>query len=430
MSTRRLRILSIASACPFPPHGGTRILIYHQVRELARHHDVDLVMVDCPTAVECDPGGLDFCRSVRLVTLSTPERSWSLAEKVRLTLSTGAPFFVFQRYSEEAQRIVDDMVAATQYDAIIAEDNEAALYVRATWGPTKILTKHSILSSQRAQLACIAASKLERWRDRAYAFLQRSQERREASRFDLVKVPTASDLGQWQRITGRSTEGIAITNGVDVSFFPYQERHGDVDSLIYTANFAGVPNVDAVLRFIDDVYPRVTAQIGALPFYVVGRSPPPELQARKSSSIVVTGTVPDVRPYFTAKPIAVVPLRVASGIINKVLEPMALGVAVVATPLAVEGLDTDPRSVCMVAESAEEFADAIVRLASDAALYSDLTRRAREYVVTRHSWPHLMQRYRHAIETAVAHAGSVVPAPLRTQDQAEMRDPLPRDMRT
>src|SRR6185436_8378145 len=98
---------------------------------------------------------------------------------------------------------------------------------------------------------------------------------------------------------------------------------------------------------IANVYPRIATAIGPLPFYVVGHDPPAHVSAQASESITVTGSVPDVRPYYGHKAIAVVPLRVASGIINKVLEPMAMGVAVVASSLAVAGLEVDPQKVCL-----------------------------------------------------------------------------------
>src|SRR5207245_1138007 len=108
--------------------------------------------------------------------------------------------------------------------------------------------------------------------------------------------------------------------------------------------------------------------------------PPPILRERaQRAGITVTGTVPDVRPFFGRKSVAVVPLRIASGIINKVIEPMALGVAVIASPAAVEGLDIDPREICIVARTPDEFADGVAALRRDHDLYARLTRRAHEY---------------------------------------------------
>ncbi|MBI3769541.1 MAG: glycosyltransferase [Deltaproteobacteria bacterium] len=399
MSHRRLRVLSIASAYPSPPIGGTRILIYHQLLEMARHHDVDLIAVDCPTGSNCDLKGLDACASVRLVDLAESERQWTVLERIRWS-STSAPFFMYQRYSPRAQDLVDELLARYDYDVVIAEDNEAGLYVRSRHSPPKVLTKHSILSVQREQLATIAMSSARRCVDHLYAQLLRRHERREAALFDMVKLPTEADRREWQRIVGSHHDPLVVTNGVDTEYFAYEERTGPVTHLIYTASFGAVPNVDAARLLVDEIYPRIVHAAGELPLYIVGKSPPDELRERgRRMGVTVTGTVAEVRPFFAGKPIATIPLRVASGIINKVLEPMAMGVAVVASPFAVEGLQTDPANVCLIANTPDEFARAVAMLQVDPELYRRLTHAAHDYVVTQHSWPALMSKYRQAVET-------------------------------
>src|SRR6185295_15511068 len=113
----------------------------------------------------------------RVIPLAARERSFSPAEKIALTLRTQTPFFLYQRYSAEAQRVIDRMIAENGYDVVIAEDTEAGLYVRRHHAGRKILTKHSILSLQRMQLATINPSPLKAARDRMYARLIRIRER-------------------------------------------------------------------------------------------------------------------------------------------------------------------------------------------------------------------------------------------------------------
>src|SRR6266850_2701814 len=139
MTSRRLQVLSLASAYPYPPTGGTRILIFQQVREMSRHHDVDVVAVDCGKESDFDSSGLPDCRSIATVAIPEPERGFSLAEKVSLTLKTGYPFYLYQRYSSEAQLLVDQRLARRRYDVVIAEDNEAGLYVRRAHPGLKVL---------------------------------------------------------------------------------------------------------------------------------------------------------------------------------------------------------------------------------------------------------------------------------------------------
>lgn len=398
---RRLRILSLSSTFPYPPIGGTKILVFRQITEMARHHDVDLVAVDHGDATTFDRSGLPDCRSITSVPIATAERRFSLREKVATTIATRHPFFIYQRYSPVAQKLIDERLAGNDYDVVIAEDGEAGVYVKSTHRALRILSKHAIMSVQRDQLAAIAPSVGRRWLDRFYARLIRRYERSEAARFDLIKLPTRDDLERWRRIVGdEASPTFTVSNGVDVSYFDFHSRTGPVDRLIFTANMAGPQNADAAEWFVDRVYPKVAEHGRQLPLYLVGRDPTPELRSKASEHITVTGSVPDVRPFYGRKPIAVVPLRIASGIINKVLEPMAMGVGVVASSAAVAGLDVPADRVCLVADDPEAFARAVVRLANDEALYTRLTTAAHEYVTTSHVWPALLAQYRARIESA------------------------------
>src|SRR5438105_4156211 len=138
---RRLNILSIASQYPFPPIGGTKILVYRQVSEMARHHDVDFVAVDVGDPESFDRSGLADCRSISIVQIAEPERHFSLSEKVVLTARSGFPFYLFQRYSADAQRLIDALIARHRYDVILAEDGEAGMYVRAGHPGLKVLSR-------------------------------------------------------------------------------------------------------------------------------------------------------------------------------------------------------------------------------------------------------------------------------------------------
>src|SRR5262249_44087826 len=153
-------------AFPYPPTGGTRILIFQQVTEMARHHDLDLVAVDAGDPRAFDRAGLPDCRSISIVPLAEPERRFSPWEKVALTVRTGHPFYLYQRYSPAAQRLVDERLVGGGYDVVIAEDGEAGLYVRPGHSGLKVLTKHAIMSVQRRQLADIAGSPARRTLDR------------------------------------------------------------------------------------------------------------------------------------------------------------------------------------------------------------------------------------------------------------------------
>ena len=146
------------------------------------------------------------------------------------------------------------------------------------------------------------------------------------------------------------------------------------------------PNVDAVQWFCDDVFPALSAQDPALRFYIVGARPASAvLELAKQPNIVVTGTVPDVRPYIRHAQAAVAPLRIARGIQNKVLEAMAMAVPTVVSPQALEGIDAVADRELAVADGAPAWVATLAALlARD---NRDMGRAARARVEHHYSWP-------------------------------------------
>ncbi len=116
-----------------------------------------------------------------------------------------------------------------------------------------------------------------------------------------------------------------IPNGVDLETFQPSDQPRTPNTLLFTGNYEYAPNVDAALRLARDIFPQVQAQIPDAKLWLVGSSPPPEVQALASEAITVTGYVPDMQTYLHQAAVFVSPLRLGAGIKNKVLE--ALGAA-------------------------------------------------------------------------------------------------------
>jgi glycosyltransferase involved in cell wall biosynthesis len=136
-------------------------------------------------------------------------------------------------------------------------------------------------------------------------------------------------------------------------------------SVVFVANFAYAPSLDGARFLLDEVAPRVWARVPAATFVLVGNSPPPELRARSTATVVVTGRVPDVAPYLDEADVVVCPLRSGGGVKAKTLEAVRRGAPIVATPIAIQGLPETAASVIRVAERPDELATEIVALLTD-----------------------------------------------------------------
>ncbi len=182
---------------------------------------------------------------------------------------------------------------------------------------------------------------------------------------------------------------------------PYK---GEERPLVFTGAMDYWANVDAVIWFADAVLPAVRARYPDAVFYIVGGKPTAQVRdLERREGIVVTGRVPDVRPYVKYAEAVVCPLRIARGVQNKVLEGMAMARPVVASAEAFEGIDANPGSELVVASGAEVFSSSIGQILAgtgDAAL----GRRARIRVMESYGWEKNLEILDKLLLGAEAHA--------------------------
>jgi sugar transferase (PEP-CTERM/EpsH1 system associated) len=183
----------------------------------------------------------------------------------------------------------------------------------------------------------------------------------------------------------------AIPNGVDLEYFRPGEPAEKAELAAARCVFVGAldyrANLDGVRWFCEQVWPEVRRRRPGATFAVVGSNP--GAAARRLAErpgVELVGEVPDVRPHLAGAAVVVVPLRVARGIQNKVLEALAMGKAVVATPQALEGLGVEAGVHVCRAAGAGQWIEAVTSLLDDRQAAQRLGRAGRGYVEAHHRW--------------------------------------------
>jgi sugar transferase (PEP-CTERM/EpsH1 system associated) len=219
-------------------------------------------------------------------------------------------------------------------------------------------------------------------------------ERRVARDYDASLFVSAPEAELFRQLAPESTAKIGhFSNGVDTDYFSPDQPHAnpyaaDERAVVFTGAMDYWPNVDAVQWFAADIFPRLRERFADVKFYIVGSRPAPAVQElAKQPGVVVTGTVPDVRPYIAHAAVSVAPLRIARGIQNKVLEAMAMATPVVVSPQALEGIDAVPGSELVLAQDAGGFVDAVsTLLAGQDSAAAAIGAAARAKVQRNYSW--------------------------------------------
>ncbi len=157
---------------------------------------------------------------------------------------------------------------------------------------------------------------------------------------------------------------------------PFAEREG----LVFIGGFQHPPNTDAVLWYASEVLPHVRAALPGVKTYIVGSKVPASVRALAADDFVVTGFVPDITPYFTGCRVSIAPLRYGAGVKGKINLAMSYGLPVVATSPSIEGMSLTPGQDVLVADDPKAYADAIVQLYHDEALWHQLAAGGRKNI--------------------------------------------------
>jgi glycosyltransferase involved in cell wall biosynthesis len=205
-------------------------------------------------------------------------------------------------------------------------------------------------------------------------------------------VCSERELHQLQEIAPSARIRV-IENGVDCAYFAGLNNQPAHKRIVFVGKMDYYPNIEAVIGFAHTTWPLVRAQLTALTLTIVGANPTPAVQSLASlPGVEVTGTVPDVRPYYRDALAAVVPLRTGGGTRLKILEAMAAGVPVISSTLGAEGLTVTPGADILISDPDDHasWVRNLLELAQPAAR-GTITRKALELVQTRYDWNTLGQ---------------------------------------
>jgi glycosyltransferase involved in cell wall biosynthesis len=218
-------------------------------------------------------------------------------------------------------------------------------------------------------------------------FIQSQREKKYLTKCEKVIVVSYKDAEAIRKSCSNIKVEI-IPNGVDAGYFNPRQTIQNGPSLLFTGVMNFPPNVQAMLYFVQSIFPQLQNHYPNIILNIVGKSPTPDIVKLNTMNkhINVTGFVEDIRPYFEKSTIYICPMISGAGIKNKLLEAFAMGKAVVATALACEGIEAIHRKHLLIAQNADDFIKYVSELLSNMHMRQELGENARRFVEDKYSW--------------------------------------------
>jgi sugar transferase (PEP-CTERM/EpsH1 system associated) len=367
------------------------------LRHLAKHHQVFLATLVDDAA---DLAHLDELRKLGAVVLHSRIDQPGRRLLSTMALLTGEPITLRYFYRRGLQAELDDLLDRERIDAVFCSSSPMAEYVFRSRhaeaqlrDATRVMDLIDIDSYKWAQYAARSPAWMA-WIYRREARVLAGYEQRIAREFNHLYV--VSDQEREFFPGGAPANLRAMANGVDLQFFSpafAPSKPLAAPAVVFTGAMDYWPNVEGIRWFVTQVWPAVRRQLPDSRLYIVGNRPDAEVtRLAGANGVTVTGFVPDTRDYIAGAGVCIAPLRIARGIQNKVLEAMAMGKAVVATPDAFEGVQAVSGRDIVVAGDANAFAGEVLALLRDPSRAQGLGRHARQCVESSYSWERNLAR--------------------------------------
>ncbi|MDG1333797.1 MAG: glycosyltransferase [Crocinitomicaceae bacterium] len=373
----------LVSRFPYPLEKGDKLRAFHQLKELSKHFDVTLfALTNHEVASEHYQIVKEHCSEIIVHQQSLLQKGWNI---FRSALN-GNPYQVGYFYSSKGQNKIKQLLKEDSFNHVYCQLIRMSEYVKHEHTIPKTIDYQDAFSAG-IQRRVSKQPFHKKWIFKSEA---KRLKRYESLMFDFFENRTIISKQDRQLIMHpNSQEIVCIPNGIDESFFEELKQEKTHD-FVFVGNMSYAPNVEAIVYISEKILPMFPEKT----LLISGSSPSKKVKsiAAENSQIELTGWVDDIRSSYAAGKIFLAPMMIGTGMQNKLLEAMAIGVPCITTPLANNPIGTKENSEILVASTPEEFKSAIETLFQDSIKYAEIQGNARAFVEQNHHWSETTKR--------------------------------------
>lgn len=354
-----MKIFVLLPRIPYPLEKGDKLRAFNQIKQLSRRNEIVLCALNDNAKVseqDAFRALQPYCQSINFIKISKPQIALGLVRAFMKGLPMQCGYF----YNAKAAKKIDALIKKHQPDMIFGQLLRVAEYIRNKDIP-KTIDYQDVFSYGMKRRADIA-SPLTR---PVYSMEYHRLCRYESAIFDDFDVKTIISQPDCELIPHpKKGEILIIPNGVDHDYFKPQECEKKYD-LVFTGNMSYAPNVNAVEYLANEILPIVRKTLPEVKLYIAGATPDQRIKKVASEHIIVSGWLDDIRDAYAQSRVFIAPMRIGTGLQNKLLEAMSMGLPAITTPLANGSLGATPDEEILVGSNATELAQHIITLLTD-----------------------------------------------------------------
>jgi len=387
-----MKILMLTPYLPYPLLSGGQIRTYNLLKKLASHHEVTLfALIKDDSERVFIPELEKYCTAVKVFKRS--KKPFTLRNIFKTAFSS-YPFLVMRNHVPETLKAVSTILQKEHFDLIHAETFYMMPHIPKTSIPT-------ILAEQTIEyLGYESFARNTKWFFlRPFLYFDIAKIKRWEIHFwrNCTKLIVMSeDDKQFIKPFIPNPEKIeVVSNGVDAKWFAQKDKKLSADpTILSVGTFKWLPNVEAVSFLIEQVWPKIKRSLPQSKLWVVGNAPTKQVLSyqHRDPSITVTGGIPDIRDAFNGAHVLVAPVFSGKGTRYKILEAMASQTPIVATEIAVEGLNVEDGVHVLTSNTAAGLAKKTIMLLKQPALQKKLAANGKAFVTKHYDWDPISQK--------------------------------------
>jgi len=375
-----MKIFVLLSRVPYPLEKGDKLRAFNQIKGLAKSNTIILCALNPDSNLDKQKAFSElqpYCHSINFLDLPLYKRLWNMSKAFFGSLPIQVGYF----YNNAAAKEINRLIKTYSPDHIYCQFIRTTEYVKDI-NISKTLDYQDVLSyGLKRRLKNTSALKKP-----FFSMEYNRVLKYENKVFDIFDNKTIISIPDKNLIPHKNKEEIhVIPNGVDHLFFKPLDRKKTVD-IVFTGNMAYPPNVDAADYLVKDIMPLVWNKRPNTSVLLAGASPVKRVLALQSNLVKVSGWMDDIRDSYSAAQVFIAPMRIGTGLQNKLLEAMSMKIPSITTPLANDALQAKDGIEILIGTDTKQLANRIIELLENKDLYNNIAQNGYGFVHANHSW--------------------------------------------